>query len=336
MNWDISKFSDTQLAGQRLMVGFEGQAFNEDLEHLIGELKIGSVILFAINLAAPDQIARLCSAIQDFARRTDSPPMFVAIDQEGGQVARLKEPFTQFAGNAAMQIPQDAENFGRITATELKQIGVNMNMAPVVDVVPDHVDSIMLKRSFGSDPQRVAEMGGIVIEQLQAQRIMAVAKHFPGIGRTTLDSHLDMPTLSVTEAQLDDYDLVPFKAAASQGVAGMMLSHIYYDPIDAKWPASLSPRIARDMLRGKLGYEGVVMTDDLDMGAIQKHFDIRTAIDQILAADIDLALICHKGPDIETAHAEIVSQIKSSPDMKTRAIESVGRIMKLKREFLGD
>ena len=316
------------------MVGFEGQTFNQDLEHLIGELKIGSVILFAINLAKPDQIARLCSDIQEFTGNIGSPPLFIAIDQEGGQVARLKEPFTQFAGNAAMRSHQDAETFGRITAKELTQIGVNMDMAPVVDVAPDEVDSIMAQRSFGSDPHWVSQMGDIVIDQLQRQKVMAVAKHFPGIGRTTLDSHLDMPTLGVSEAQLDEYDLIPFRSAVKKGVAGMMLSHIYYNQIDPVWPASLSPKIARNLLRGELGYEGVVMTDDLDMGAIQKHFDIRTAIDQILAADIDLALICHKGPDIETAHAEIVSQVKSSPEMKKRAIESVGRIMRLKQEYL--
>ena len=334
MSLDISTFSDRQLAGQRLMVGFEGQTLNDDLKYLIGSLKIGSVILFAINLASPDQITRLCSDIQAFARSTDSPPLFIAIDQEGGQVARLKEPFTRFAGNAAMKTTTDAENFGRITASELKQIGVNMDMAPVVDVAPDDLDSIMAQRSFGSDPHWVAKMGGIVIDQLQTQKVMAVAKHFPGIGRTTLDSHLDMPTLSASEAQLDACDLIPFEAAARRKVAGMMLSHIYYDRIDPKWPASLSPRIAHDMLRVKLGYEGVVMTDDLDMGAIRKHFDTQTAIGQVLAADIDLALICHKGPDIETAYAEILRQIKSAPDMKKRTIASVERIMRLKREYL--
>ena len=334
MNPDSSTFTTRQLVGQRLMVGFEGQALNDDLKHLIGNLKIGGVILFAINLASPPQITRLCSDIQAYARETDNPPLFIAIDQEGGQVARLKEPFTRFAGAAAMQNERDAEHFGTVTAAELSEIGVNMNMAPVVDVAPDDIDSIMAQRSFGSDPYRVARLGSIVIDRLQAANVMAVAKHFPGIGRTTLDSHLDMPTLSVEEADLASYDLIPFEKAVEHEVTGIMLSHIYYDRIDPKWPASLSPRIARDMLREEMGYDGLVMTDDLDMGAIRKHFDLPTAIGQILAADIDLTLICHKGPAIETAHAEMIARVESSIDLKNRTIESVNRVLRFKKKYL--
>jgi len=164
---------------------------------------------------------------------------------------------------------------------------------------------------------------------------MAVAKHFPGIGRTVLDSHDDLPTLSVALEALKQVDLVPFAAAIDHRPAGMMLSHIFYDRIDPEWPASLSPKIVGDLLRQDMGYDGLVLTDDLDMGAIKRHYDIRIVMRQILAAGVDVALICHKGPDIENAHEEMVRQMSASADLRLGGMTSVARILKLKRRYLG-
>lgn len=330
----IETFTDEQLAGQRLMVGFEGTVFNEDLKFLIDTLKIGGVILFSINIKSPDQIEELCRSIQDYARSCGQPPLFIAVDQEGGQVARLKKPFTIFPGNPYMKSDKDAVDFAEITAAELKQVGINMNMAPVMDVSPEGLESIMEGRTFGDNPARVARLGVKIIEHLQLNKIMAVAKHFPGIGRTTLDSHLDMPVLHDELSALEQFDLIPFKAAIKGGVSGVMLSHIFYPELDPRWPASLSPPIAGELLRQKMGFNGLVLTDDLDMGAIGKHFDIQGAIQQILSADIDLALICHKGPGIEIGFEEILKGITDNRDLKARGIESVDRIIKTKRKYL--
>ena len=323
------------LAGQRLMVGFDGTDFNADLKYLITELKVGGIILFSHNLGSPEQIARLCRDCQDAAAGQGLPPLFVAIDQEGGQVARLKPPFTQFPGNPAMTGEQDAIDFARITASELKQIGVNMDMAPVLDVAPQDIDSIMAGRAFGSDPHWVASMGLTVINHLQSQGIMAVAKHFPGIGRTVLDSHLALPDLEVDVQTLASSDLIPFKTAMDGGqVAGIMLSHIRYKRLDPVWPASLSPAVTADLLRQQIGYEGVVMTDDLDMGAIKPAYDIPTAIHQILCSDVDIALICHKGPDIETAAQTIRRKLSDDSHFQNMGRRSMQRIVYLKRVFL--
>lgn len=323
--------STKQLAGQRLMAGFDGTSFNKDLEYLIGELCIGGLILFARNLINPDQIKNLCLNIQDYAKTSNLPPMLIAIDQEGGTVARLKKPFTQFPGNSNMRSKEDAIAFAKTTALELKQIGVNMNMAPVLDVVPKNFAGVMAARSFGSDPAIVASMGQTVIEHLQKNSIMAVAKHFPGIGRTILDSHLQLPDLDTDLAQLQEYDLIPFEAAAKQAVSGIMLSHIRYLKIDPVWPASLSYIIAKTILRDKMGYNGVVITDDLDMGAIKKHYNIATVIQQILSAEVDIALICHKGPDIENARNSILKTIKSDAALKSHCLISADRILALKQ-----
>jgi len=307
---NIKGYPTDKLAGQRLMVGFDGAEFSSDLEFLIKELKVGGIILFAQNIETPQQLRALCSSIQKCARSCGLPPMFIAIDQEGGTVARLRKPhFKEFPGIFKLKNESDAKTFAMDMASELSKLGINMNMAPVMDVAPEHINSIMQKRIFGHDPQHVARMGRILINHLQKQNIMAVAKHFPGIGRTTLDSHLDMPELAATADDLESFDLIPFKAAIDINVSGIMLSHIRYTGIDPQWPASLSPAISSGLLRNRMGYNGLVITDDLDMGAIKNHYDIYAVIDQILFAEVDLALICHKGPDIEIAFNEIQKKI---------------------------
>lgn len=329
-----ASFSTEQRAGQRLMVGFEGTGLNEDLKDLINRLKIGGIILFAGNLKSPDQIKELCRSIQDYAKICQQPPLFIAVDQEGGQVARLQEPFTIFPGNPHMKTEEDAVHFAEITAAELNQVGINMNMAPVMDVSPEGSGSIMAERTFGDNPAWVSRLGVKVIEHLQLNNIMAVAKHFPGIGRTTLDSHMDMPVLHDDLSVMEQFDLIPFEAGIQNRVSGVMLSHIFYTKLDPQWPASLSPQIANNLLRKQMGFDGLVLTDDLDMGAISKHYDIHTAIHQILAADIDLTLICHKGPTIEIAFEEILKEMTDSPELKARGIESMERIMEAKRRYL--
>ena len=331
---NIANFTLKQLAGQRIMVGFEGAELNSDLKFLIDTLKVGGLILFSGNLSNPEQIKTLCLSAQAYAASCGQPPLFIAIDQEGGEVARLKEPFTQFSGNPHMKSEKDAEEFAGIVAKELSGVKINMDMAPVMDVAYKGVESIMKGRAFGDNPAWVSKMGVTVIKQLQSNGIMAVAKHFPGIGRTTLDSHIDMPFLEVDSEALFAFDLPPFEAAINNGVAGIMLSHILYSGIDTKWPASLSTVIAKDLLRGKMGFDGLVMTDDIDMGSIAGRYDIKTIIKQILLADIDLVLVCHKGPWIESAFNEILCSMEQAQSVAEAGRESVSRIMRQKERFL--
>lgn len=330
---DGDKFSIEQLAGQRLMVGFDGTELDNSLKFFIDTLKVGGIILFSRNLLNPDQIKKLCRMVQEYARACRQPPLFIAIDQEGGQVARLQSPFTRFPGNPSMQGIEDAVHFANVTAAELSVSGINMNMAPVLDVIPPGLTSVMKARAFGGDPERVSDLGTAVIRHLQERKIMAVAKHFPGIGRTTLDSHLERPVLDVDIGEIRA-DLMPFEAAIKSNVVGIMLSHILYERIDKDWPASLSIRIAKNLLREKLGFDGLIITDDLDMGAIIRHYPIELITERILLADIDIALICHPGPKIEAAFEKTVAVISASHDEKIKAIAAVERIMRLKQEYL--
>ena len=328
------QLSVEQTAGQRLMVGFDGTTLTGDLKYLIDTVKVGGIILFSRNIEDPEQLKKLCHDARDYARTVDQPPLFIAVDQEGGEVARLRAPFTEFDGNPSMKDEADAVNFAAITAGELKSMGINMNMAPVMDVTCTDVASIMAGRSFGSDPEWTARLGVAMIDQFQKNGIMAVAKHFPGIGRTTLDSHIDRPYLDTGADTMMGTDIIPFTAAIAHQVAGIMFSHIVYEGFDPRWPASLSPVIAVDLLRKKLGYNGLILTDDLDMGAVKKYYPLDTVITQIMAADVDQALICHRSPDIETAAEKIASIQQDTRDIRDQALKSVERILMLKSRFL--
>lgn len=323
---------DDILAGHKLILGFDGLEFNDDLKHVIGEIKAAGLILFKANIESPEQVKTLCRDCQAYAKSLGLPPLIISVDQEGGTVARLKEGFTLFQGNPYIRTKEDADNFAAVTARELSAVGFNMNMAPVLDWVPEGVDSIMKDRAFKGDVETVSTLGCKVIDTLQANGIMAVAKHFPGIGRTVMDSHFHLPELDIDPATLEQTDMVPFKDALVHDVTGVMLSHIFYPQLDASWQASLSKKIVSGLLREKLGFDGLVMTDDLDMKAIKK--DMKTCIRQILAADIDIALICHKGPNIEIAWREIQRLLAEDEGLKKDAIRSVERILRYKKRYL--
>lgn len=330
----IRETADDRQVGQRLMIGFDGTHLNADLEYAIDTLKVGGIILFSRNIESPQQVRELCGSAQAYAAACGQPPLFIGIDQEGGRVARLKAPFTQFAGNPAMRTIDDAVAFARITARELADIGVNMNMAPVLDVAPAQGPSVMAERVFGSDPQWVGRMGTAVITHLQANGIMAVGKHFPGIGRTVLDSHADLPDLAIDPRTLAGSDLIPFEAAVQTGVCGIMLSHIRYTAIDPHRPASLSEVIADGWLRRRLGFDGLILTDDLDMGAIAKHYGIPEIVPCCLQAGVDLLLICHAGPAIEAAVGEMRRCVGRSEALSLKNDQSVRRILDVKARWL--
>lgn len=325
-------FSTEEMAGQRLMLGFDGVCLNSELKTLIQDLKVGGLILFKPNIESPDQLRQLCADAQAFAQDCGQPALFIAVDQEGGTVARLRHPFTEFPGNPHIHTKEQAMEFARVTARELSDMGINMNMAPVLDVAPTGVDSIMKKRVFPGDHALVSDLGTAMISTFQTQGIMAVAKHFPGIGRTIKDSHFSLPVLDAELDILKTSDIKPFEAALESGVAGMMLSHISYPRLDPAWQASLSPAIARDLLRGELGYNGLVFTDDMDMKAI--GHGIETCMAQCLAADIDIALICHKGPNIKKAWDTILGLLKTHEDLFERGRVSAERIMTAKNRYL--
>ncbi|MBW1649737.1 MAG: glycoside hydrolase family 3 protein [Deltaproteobacteria bacterium] len=328
-------FTNEQIAGQMIIAGFYGTKPDDELKFLINTIKAGGVILFSRNIESRHQLEDLCSSIQRYAKQAGQPPLFIAIDQEGGKVARLKEPFTIFSGAPYIKTPEQAEKFAEITGEELKRTGINMNMAPVLDIAPENFEnSAMAGRMFCGNPEQAGELGAEVIRGLQKKNVISVAKHFPGIGRATVDSHFKLPNLIQNRFALDSFELIPFKAAINVKAAGIMTSHVIYPKIDALWPAGLSRKIITNILRTELGYDGLVITDDLDMGAIDKYYDLDLVIDRILTVETDIALICKNTANIKKAFDLILDFIKSSPFNKARCKRSLQRIIKTKTKYL--
>ena len=323
-----------RMAGQRLMAGFHGTTLNSDLRFLIDTIGVCGIILFSRNIESAHQLRDLCAAAADYGASAGLSRLLIAVDQEGGSVARLKPPqFEYLPGAPELTDEADAETHAVAAAQQLRRMHINMNMAPVLDVAPPEFDSIMNDRIYGRDPDRVSRMGRAVIRGLRNGGVLPVAKHFPGIGRTTSDSHVDRPDLDVSPESLENYDLIPFREAIRTDVSGIMLSHIRYPAIDGVWPASLSTIIARDLLRKKLGYTGVVFTDDLEMGAVSKYYDITCIMGRVLETETDVALICESCRLTGKAFEAMCRHMADSPTHVEKAEHSIRRISALKERL---
>ncbi len=282
---------------QSLVVGLPGpRPTPQDLE-LVGSQGLGGVILFGRNYQSPQQIWRLCRDLQQAAALAGRPPLFIMVDQEGGPVARLKAPYTDgpdlasLGGEPAPALYQH----GRRMGLELVASGINFNLAPVLDV---HAlaDGVMARRSLGGDAVRVGELGAAYIQGLQSTGCLACGKHFPGLGRTNLDTHLARPLVELSRADLEVVELSPFRRAVEAGVAGLMVGHATYQALDPRRPASLSPLIIKGLLRGGLGYDGLALSDDLEMGALAADLSPAQAAIRAYDAGCGLLLICHQTP----------------------------------------
>ena len=318
--------------GQLFMVGIPGHDLDKETEALIRDYNLGGVILFARNIQDPIQLAGLCQQLQDKAMEYDNLPLLLAVDQEGGRVARLREPFTVFPGNKAIGMDERpverAEEFGAVTGKEMKMVGLNMNLAPVVDVQRGELEKHLESRSFGEDPEKVALLGKTVVKALQDNGVMAVAKHFPGLGRATLDPHLHLPRIDVDRHEIEQVNLPPFKAAIEAGVSGIMTSHAIYPALDPERPATLSPLVLTDLLREKMGFEGLVITDDLEMGAIANHWQVAEGAVKAFEAGSDILLICKEQKNVLESIHLIRSKLLQGDITFKRLAQSVDRIKK--------
>jgi len=324
--------------GQRFMVGFEGQAASSDVKALIREFGVGHVVLFARNVAAPEQVAELVRELQSAARDAGhAQPLFVAVDQEGGRVARLREPWTVWPAARAVGRTGSADTareMGRALAEELRACGIRYDFAPCVDVDTNPRNPVIGDRSFGDDPELVTRLGVAMIEGLQQNGVAASAKHFPGHGDTEVDSHLDLPSVDHSRSRLDEIELRPFRAAIAAGVASVMTSHVLVREIDDARPATLSPAVIAGLLRQELGYTGVVVTDDLEMQALAKHW--RPAQIAVLGAQAgcDLFEFC-KSHDAQVEAIEALVRACESGEIAFKEQEAAeARVRALKERFL--
>ena len=280
-----------QILAQSLVAGFDHP---DQAEELVGRHGLGGVILFGRNLDHPRQVWAQNRRLHQAARQAGRPPLLVMVDQEGGVVARLKPPFTDGPGLpelGELGDPAALRAQGARMGAELLAAGFNCDLAPVLDVHGVE-GGVQQRRSLGRDPARVAELGAAFIAGIQATGCLACAKHFPGLGRTTLDTHRERPRVDLSLAQLEAMELVPFRRAVAQGVAGVMVCHAVYERLDPHRPASLSPEVIQVLLRQRLGFGGLVLSDDLEMGAVAAEVDPAEAAVRAYLAGCDLLLIC--------------------------------------------
>ena len=320
------------------MAGMPGTKLDEGTAALIREFRLGGIILFSRNIEDPFQVAELCRDLQEEALRSGGTPLFLAVDQEGGRVARLKEPFTLFPGNEAIAADREcvrrAEEFGTITALEMKLVGLNMNLAPVVDVQRGELERHLQGRSFGEDSEKVALLGSTVIRALQGHGIMAVAKHFPGLGRARVDPHVHLPVIDAPREELQEVSLLPFRSAIEEGVAGIMSSHAVYSSLDPEHPATLSHEILIRLLRDIMGFGGLVITDDLEMGAVAGQGPVAEAALAAFEAGSDVLLICKDQEQVREGCRLLQNRLSRGRLSKERLARSLERIETAKARFL--
>jgi beta-N-acetylhexosaminidase len=324
--------------GQLFMAGLPGPRLDKDTVSLIREFNIGGMILFSRNIEDPLQLAGLCQDLQREALRRHGRPLFLAVDQEGGRVARLREPFSSFPGNAAIAADKDpakrAEEFGTVTAGEMKLVGLNMDLAPVIDVQRGELEKHLHSRSFGEDPEKVALLGRIIVRSLQGKGVMAVAKHFPGLGQAKVDPHVRLPVIDVGKEEVEKVNLVPFKAAIEEGVSGIMSSHAVYPALDQARPATLSRPVLSGLLRDTLGFDGLIITDDLEMGAIAGECPVAEGALMAFLAGADILLICKDQGHVVESHRILCDRLSEGEIAEKRIAESLQRIYRMKARFL--
>jgi len=328
---------DLQL-GRLFMTGLKGPELDPDTEALIRDFSLGGIVLFSRNIQNPVQLASLCNDLQEKAIDYHQIPLFLAVDQEGGPVARLKEPFTLFPGSRA--IGEDAHpvdravDFARVTAREMALVGLNMDLAPVVDVPQGVPEKHLEGRTFGEDPKKVGLLGRTVVRELQKNGIMAVAKHFPGLGRAGVDPHHHLPRIDMAARDMERINLPPFKEALSEGVCAVMTSHALYPALEPERPATLSQRILSGLLREKLGFDGLIITDDLEMGAIARTWGTVRAAAMAFKAGADILLICQDQGLVLEAIRSLRKEVLQGQIPYKRLRESLDRIEKAKARFL--
>ena len=320
--------------GQLFMVGFAGTSVTKELSSWISTYRPGGVILFSRNLHSLDQIVRLTNKLQGLV---SSHPLFIAVDQEGGSVSRLPRGFTVFPPCAVLGRCDSSElayAAASATAAELRAVGINMNLAPVLDINTNRRNPIIGDRAFSSSATQVSALGLATLAGLQDNKVIACGKHFPGHGDTEADSHEELPTVTLAADRLREVELRPFRHAIENGLASIMTAHVRYTALDDGRPATLSSYILTEILRNELGFEGLVLTDDLEMHAIVGHHEIGDAAVLAFRAGADVLLVCADRGRAAAAIDAVHQAVKEGHISEARIEASVQRIIQAKRRFL--
>ena len=325
----VANMSDADKVGQLLMIGIHGKTLNDDAKFMLNEYRVGGIILFDRNMESKDQVKTLIADINKAGKSAGLTPLFLGIDQEGGAVARMEDqlikvPPAEELGKAPIE---QAASLAKQSGAELKDLGFNINFAPVADL------GLTYGRSYSTNPDEVVRYAGAVGKAYDEAGLWYSYKHFPGIGKTDVDLHADTSIVPVSRETLLSEDTKVFVDLIKQSKPNtytIMVSHAMYPQIDSDYPASLSKAIITDWLRKDMGYNGVVVTDDMDMGALAKHYTFGDMAVQSILAGSDILLVCHEYEHMQEAYNGLMKAVKDGRISKERLDESVKRILLMK------
>ncbi len=338
---DLTKdMTPEQQIGQTLMVGFWGTTASADVLDLIQRYHVGNIILFSRNIGDAQQVRALTDSLQKAARAAGHVlPLLIATDQENGIVQRLGDAAILFPGNMALGAigsTEIAADVALATAQELKALGITMNLAPVVDVNNNAANAVIGVRSFGEDPSLVARLGSAAVRGYQNAGIIACLKHFPGHGDTNVDSHLALPTIPYDLERLAKVELLPFKAGIQAGVASIMIAHIAFPQLDPGQilPATLSSNVIQGLLRERLAYQGVIISDCFEMHAVSDTFGTERAAAMGLQAGNDIVLVSHHYTQQTGSIAAIKTALHTGTLSPNTIQQAARRVLALKNRYL--
>src|SRR6185369_4205845 len=321
--------------GQLVIGSLPRTTIPPELVSLAREFQLGGVILFSRNIEAPEQVEELAYDVQTLAAEL---PLWVSVDQEGGRVARLKAPFTEWPPMAVLGRSGDvqlAQRFATALAAELRAVGITLDYAPVLDIHTNPKNPIIGDRALAEDAESVGRLGSAIIRGLQEKRVAACGKHFPGHGDTSVDSHLELPLVEHPPDRIRRVECVPFREAILADVAFIMTAHVLVPSIDEEKPATLSRRIVQALLRDELQFPGVIVSDDLEMKAIAKTYTVPQAAVEAIAAGCDALLVCSGDVDVQAATLEaLVHAVEEERIPYKRLEDALTRLRRAKERFL--
>lgn len=330
----VDRMSLDEKIGQMIFAGVEGTKSNGDADRLVREYKVGGIILNGENITTPSQTV---AYINDLKARNsiNKVPLFLGIDQEGGRITKLPGELQNIPTNleiGKMNDPAFSFELGTVLGKLVKAYGFNINFAPVLDVNSNPDNPVIGDRSFSANPEIVSELGIQTMKGIQSENIIASVKHFPGHGDTSVDSHLELPTVNKSRTQLEELELIPFKRAIDEGAEMLMVAHILLPKLD-DYPSSMSKVIMTDFLREGLGYDGVIITDDMTMEAIEGNFDMGDAAIRSIKAGSDIVMVAHDYDKMFQVIEKLKNAVEQGEISEERIDESVTRILRLKEKY---
>ena len=328
----LAAMTPQEKVGQLLVAGIGGTEAGEDGLQAVQDYQVGGVILFGRNVESAQQLADLTNELKTL--NGDNTPLFLCVDQEGGRVDRMP-PEVDDLSSAYDYIAAGGDPLerGKVLAAQCAAFGFNLDFSTCLDIWSNPDNTVIGDRAYGSDPHTVTSAGLAVNQGLEQGGVIPVVKHFPGHGDTSTDSHVDLPVVDKTAEELEEFELIPFQAAIDQGTPCVMVAHILMTQIDPDLPASLSPKVVDGLLRQEMGFDGVVCTDDLTMGAISNTYGMGEAAVMAVEAGCDLLLVCHEADNLTAARDALLSAVDAGRISMERLDESVYRILSLKQKY---